>query len=397
MKLALVHESLAESWGAERVLTELRAIFPGAPVFVLESGGTPEEQKNLKVSFIRRLPRWVRRRRWHTPLLPIAPETFDLSAYDVVLSTSSSFAKGIVTRPLTLHLCYCHTPTRFLWDGYAGVRSAFAPWGISRAVFTVLMHVFRLWDRAAARRVDAFFANSETTRMRLQKYYRRDAVVIPPPNRFSSWPIKSVEIQRQYFLFVGRLSPYKNARLTIEAFNKLELPLVVAGEGRERRNLESLAGPSITFKGRVSDHTLAELYAGARAVIFPSDDDFGLVPVEAMSFGTPVIALRRGGATETVVEGLTGEFFDEPLEEFLAEAVRRFLDRERSYDRVKIKAQSAPFSTERFRAAVKRHVSETHLKWCRAQFLFTGTSGKIRSTFVWPRSSIAYSESHPSS
>ena len=179
MNLALVHETLAEPGGAEQVLAELRLVFPTAPVFVLEDAGEPRRDRiDVRSSFLQRVPHWIRRRRWHLPLLPIAAETLDLSAYDVVVSTSSSFAKGIVTRRGTLHICYCHTPTRFLWDAYASARRSFAPGDVRRLLFPPLAHALRLWDRVAAQRVDVFIANSETTRARIEKYYRRSAVVL---------------------------------------------------------------------------------------------------------------------------------------------------------------------------------------------------------------------------
>lgn len=353
MRLALVHESLTALGGAERVLAELVAAFPEAPIYTLE---TLVEApfllgRTLRTSFLNRLPRALRRRRLHLPLLPIAPETFDLSHYDVVVSSASAFSKGIVTRPGTLHICYCHSPTRFLWDAYHRVMEEFPSGTMRRGAFQLLLHGLRLWDRAAARRVDLFLANSETTRARIQKYYGRDATVIPPPLP-PQFVADDAEHPREYFLFVGRLSPYKHASVVLETFNKLELPLVVVGEGREAKKLHQLHGPRVSFRGFVPDQELAALYAGARAVIFPSDDDFGLVPIEAMAQGTPVLALRSGGATETVVEGVTGEFFDEPIEELLADCVRRFLEKERSYNREALRAHAARFSSERFRSEI---------------------------------------------
>ena len=389
-RIALVHEVLTALGGAERVLAELVAAFPEAPVYTLEarrraSFVSPEK---LSMSFVQRLPVVLRRSRLHLPLLPIAAETFDLSAYDVVMSSASGFVKGIITRPGTLHICYCHAPTRFLWDAYHALLNEFPQQTIRRGLFQTLTHGLRLWDRAAARRVDLFLANSETTRQRIQKYYHRDAAVIYPPvalnrsqlptpdlSREASRPAELEErsgmakwdsqlpIQDRYFLFVSRLSPYKGATLTVETFQKLELPLIMVGEGREEKKLRRLQGPNISFRGFVPDEELARLYAGARAVIFPSDDDFGIVPVEAMAHGTPVLALRRGGATETVVEGVTGEFFDEPIEELLADCVRRFLEQEHSYDREVIRAHAAQFSAERFRTEIRAFVGNAWESW----------------------------------
>ncbi len=366
MNVALVHESLATRGGAERVFTELIKTFPDASVYALE-GPTNGDWGKVTTSFLRYIPASLRRRRLSLPMHPIAPETFDLSAADVVISSSSAFAKGIVTRPTTLHLCYCHAPTRFLWDWH-GETVRDAAFGSGRTwALRVILHGFRLWDHAAARRVDQFIANSETTRARIRKYYGRDSDVIYPPVELppSATPLSTTH-PRTYFLFLGRLSPYKRADLVIEAFNKLELPLVVAGEGSELPRLRKLARAGITFLGFVPDEDLAELYARARAVIFPCDDDFGIVPVEAMAAGTPVLALRRGGAMETVIEGVTGEFFDEAEEELLADCVRRFLEQEGSYTVSVLQEHARQFSTDRFRTQIETFVRDTWHRW-RAQ------------------------------
>jgi len=220
-----------------------------------------------------------------------------------------------------------------------------------------------MWDQTSARRVDRFIANSETTRRRIQKYYGRDADVIYPPvdvDRFT--PTAG---NKGYFLLVSRLAPYKRADLVVNTFNKLELPLVVIGTGRDADRLRRLAGLTVTFKGYVPDAELPAFYAGARAVIFPSDDDFGIVPVEAMASGKPVIAFRRGGALETIIEGVTGEFFDEPVEAFLAEAVRQFLEKEKTYDPQRIRRQAEKFSRDVFRAAITKYVERQWNEWQR--------------------------------
>lgn len=364
MRVAIVHESLSETGGAERVLEELTRVFPGSPVYVLDAkknarvGGA-----RVSVSFLRRVPPNFRSRRWALPLYPIASETFDLSASDVVISSSSAFAKGIITRPNTLHICYCHAPTRFLWDAYPEILDEFDPGTFRRGALQLTLHALRLWDRAAARRVDLFVANSETTKARIRKYYGSDATVIAPPVDLERFQTRRAERARRYFLFLGRLSPYKGARLAIQTFNKLELPLRVAGRGRELRDLEKIAGNTITFSGFVPDSALADLYAGARAVVFPSDDDFGIVPVEALASKTPVLALRRGGVVETVIEGTTGEFFDEPLEELLADCVRRFLEKEGTYDVAAMRASAARFSRKNFQTNMRAFVERAWEHW----------------------------------
>lgn len=390
MKIALVHESLTQRGGAERVLEELIRIFPEAPVYTLrmsrqDAWGIPA----VATSFLQRLPASLHEHRLTLPFYPVAPETFDLSEFDVILSSASAFAKGIVTRPGSLHICYCHAPTRFLWDATHEVLGPASPRTWRGRIGGLVFHGLRLWDQTAARRVDAFIANSETTRARIRKYYGRDSVVIYPPvnsERFNAQgrrePDSAIRLgaaeprrkapsgkqgmgsrERRYFLYVGRLSPYKHVGLLIETFNKLELPLLIAGKGRALPELRKRARKHVLFCGFVPDDTLAALYAGARAVVFPSDDDFGLVPVEAMAAGTPVLALRRGGATETVIEGVTGEFFDEPIEELLADCVRRFLEKEHTYRVDALRARAAQFSADRFRERMHAFVTQAWEEW----------------------------------
>lgn len=366
MKVALVHESLTALGGAERVLQELHALFPQAPIYALTHDETFVRSllpgADIHPSFLRHIPRSIRRReRLLLPLLPVVPETFDLSDYDVVISSASAFAKGVVTRPGTLHICYCHAPTRYLWDWYPHVLDDHHLGGIRRGALILLLHYLRMWDQTSARRVDRFIANSQTTRHRIQKYYGRDADVITPPVDIDRFQV--ARGHRGYFLIVSRLSPYKRVDLVVNTFSKLELPLMVVGEGRDQARLARLAGPSVTFRGFVPDSELPSVYAGARAVIFPSEDDFGMVPVEAMASGKPVIAFRRGGALETVVEGETGEFFDEPLEAVLAETIRQFLEKEQQYDPDRIRRHAEQFSRPRFRAAMSQYVEDAWKQW----------------------------------
>jgi glycosyltransferase involved in cell wall biosynthesis len=379
MNVALVHESLTHLGGAERVLRELHGLFPDAPIYALHHDEEVVREllpnADVRLSFLRKFPRFMRRReRLLLPLLPVAPETFDLSDFDVVISSASAFAKGVVTRPGTLHLCYCHSPTRYLWDWYPQIFRERNMRGIKRAAVTALLHGLRLWDQSAARRVDLYVTNSQATRARIRKYYGRDAAVIHPPvdiERFTSQKDAvrrpaAAGIQRDgYFLVVSRLSPYKRTDLVVNTFNKLELPLVVIGSGSEERKLRRLAGPTVSVRGFVPDSELPRWYAGARAVIFAPEDDFGIVPVEAMASGTPVLAFRGGGALETVVEGVTGEFFDEPVEAFLAEAVRRFLEKERHYDSTILRRHAEQFSRSRFRATFMRFLEKAWDQWQR--------------------------------
>lgn len=367
-RMAFIHESLTRLGGAERVLAEMHHLFPRAPIYAILHEDrvvkTLLSDADMRLSHLRRLPRFMKtRERLLTPFLPVIPESFDLSEYQIVVSSASAFAKGVVTRPGTLHICYCHSPTRYLWDWHANSVREQGKSFVTRIPTAFLLHILRMWDVAAAARVDRFIANSHTTAARIRKYYARESDVIYPPvnvDRFSPGTGDG-----QYFLIVSRLSPYKYVDLAVSVFNKLELPLVVAGEGRDRKRLERMAGKNITFLGFVPEHKLPSLYAGARAVLFPGEDDFGIVPVEAFASGRPVIALRRGGATETVVEHVTGEFFDEPHEAMLAEAVRQFLTREEQYRPDVIRAHAQQFSASRFRSELNDFVWRAWEEWQR--------------------------------
>jgi len=371
MKVALVHESLTRLGGAERVLAEMHSIYPSAPIYALLHEDRVVQNlfpdAHVHLSFLRRFPEYVRKReRLFLPILPVVPETFDLSLYDVVISSASAFAKGVVTRPGTLHICYCHSPTRYLWDWYPQIFKENSFGKFRGSLLAILLHYLRLWDQAAARRVDKFIANSKATQERIRKYYGRDSEVIYPPvdvNKF-----KPTEKNEGYFLVVSRLSPYKRVDLAVNAFNKLEIPLVIVGEGRERQKLEKMSQKNIKFKGFVPDKELPEIYAGARALIFPGEDDFGIVPVEAMASGKPVIALKKGGAIETIIPGVTGEFFEEPHEAILAEVVRQFLEKEETYRTDLIRTQAEKFSKENFRNKIISFVEKTWQEWEKSKF-----------------------------
>jgi len=234
--------------------------------------------------------------------------------------------------------------------------------GKGRKIFArLLLNYIRMWDKAAADRPDFFIANSRSTQTRIEKYYRRESVVVYPPVDImgTKFPIGDL-VPNDYFLIVSRLSPYKKVEIAIEAMNKLDLPLIVIGEGEAKyvKYLKSIAGPKTKFLGWKSDENVKKYFASCRAFLFPGEDDFGIAPVEAMSFGRPVIALRKGGATETIIEGETGEFFDEPMIEVLADAVRRFQENEKNYDPAKIREQAEKFSKEKFVENMKRVVRE---------------------------------------
>ncbi|MFH1461025.1 MAG: glycosyltransferase, partial [Patescibacteria group bacterium] len=247
---------------------------------------------------------------------------FDLSQYDLVLSDSSSYAKGVITSPKTLHICYCHTPIRYAWDDSHKYIEEFGYPGPIKKIIPFFMNYIRLWDEQAAQRVDYFIANSNFVAKRIEKYYRRQAEVINPPVKASLFYI--VSKPDPYFLMVGRFLPYKRFDLAIKAFNQLGWPLKIIGDGPERKKLQAIAKSNIEFIGLVSDDQLKDYYAHCRAFIFPQEEDFGITAVEAMAAGRPVIAYQGGGALEIIESGLTGLFFKEQTHDCLIEALKRF-------------------------------------------------------------------------
>lgn len=355
MKLALVHDYLIQNGGAEKVLEVFGSLWPDSPIYTLlfDPTSLPAFQaRDVRTSFLARLPLGQRKYQWYLPLMPTATEQYDLSDYDVVLSSTSAFAKGVITRDDALHICYCHTPTRYLWsDTHSYIEELRVP-GFVKMLLPPVLSRLRLWDKTAADRVDVFVANSKTVRSRIQKYYRREAHVIHPPVDTQRFSISSEP--KNYFLTGGRLVAYKRYDLVIQAANRTKLPLKVFGTGPIEDSLKKMAGSHIEFLGRVSQEEQARLYAGALAFIHPQEEDFGITPVESMASGRPVIAYKKGGATETVVEGLSGEFFEEQIWEELADLMLRF--DERRYSPQAIKTHAEQFSRERFEHEMKSFV-----------------------------------------
>ncbi len=346
MRVAIVHFWLVGIWGGEKVLDALLDLYPDADIFTHVSvpDALPERmRRRIKgTTFINRLPGARRHYQKYLPLMPLALEQLDLTEYDLVISSEAGPAKGVITRPETLHLCYCHSPMRYAWNMYAEYMQQLK-WPL-RPIARLLMHRIRLWDRASADRVDRFIANSQTVERRIAKYYRRDSLVLYPPvavERFTP-----TQEHDGSYLFVSRLVPYKRADLAIEVFNQLGKPLLIVGGGPDETRLRAMAGPSIKFLGRVSDKELDSLYQSCRALVFPAEEDFGMVPVEAMAAGKSVVALARGGASETVVDGVTGVHFDTPTAESLKAAVERL--ETIAFDAMTITAHAATFGKARF-------------------------------------------------
>lgn len=360
MKIALVHDYLVQYGGAERVLEAFTELFPYAPIYTLihddEAMRGQFRDKRIYTSFLQNMPFSRKRHRFFPPLMPLAIEEFDFSQYDIVLSDSSSYAKGIITRPETLHICYMHTPMRYAWDDCQKYTQDFGFPNIIKRLVPFFMSPIRLWDKASADRVDRFLANSEFVAKRIRKYYRKDALVIHPPVNVDKFFLAEQEDRQDYFLMVGRLIAYKRHDIAIEAFNRLKLPLKIIGRGPELERLKKIAGPTIEFLGRVPEEDLPRYYARCRGFIFPQEEDFGIVAIEAMASGRPLIAYRGGDIVEHMEEGKMGVYFNEQTADAIVKAVEGF--DEKRYDPAFIRERALRFDKERFKATMKDYVTD---------------------------------------
>jgi glycosyltransferase involved in cell wall biosynthesis len=355
MRVALVHDALNQYGGAEKVLEEFHAMFPEAPIFcpVYRPDVMPKDFQNwdIRQSWMARLPGANRYHRLVFPLYPYAMHGTDLSDYDLILSSSFNFAHNVVTPTDSCHVCYCHSPSRFLWDfeGYAK-REQFS--ALKRGMIHPFLPSLRTQDVVSSLGVDSWIATSRLVQKRIRKVYRRRSTIIAPPVDLGQFaPAASHD---GYYLVLMRLVPWKRADLAIEACNALGLKLVVAGDGRDRARLERMAGPTVSFVGRVEGQRKADLFARCAAFILPAIEDFGITPLEAMAAGRPVIALDEGGALDTVVPGSTGEFFTAQTAQSLMDVLRTF-DPDR-YDPAAIRRHAEAFGKERFRARIQAHI-----------------------------------------
>lgn len=360
MKLALVHDWLNQIGGAEDVLATLVDLYPQHPIYT--SIYAPEimpafyHEWDIRTLWLDKLPAIYQHHQPYLPLYPIAWNNLDLSAYDVILSNKSGFCHGLHFDPSSsIHVCYCLAPTRYVWQLDAYVARE----GFSKPLEMVLRPIvegLKRWDYAAAQRVTHFIAISSEIQERIQHYYGRDAAIIYPPvatERFQPVPADDVE---DYFLIVSRLIPYKRIDLAVRAATQLNLPLKIGGKGRDLERLQALAGPTVEFLGYVPDEDLPQLMAKAKAFLFPGLEDFGITPVQAQAAGRPVIAYKGGGALDTVVEGITGEYFTEQTAESLAEALASF-DASR-YDTAVIRQNAFRFDTTIFNAQISAFVEQ---------------------------------------
>ena len=390
-KVAIVHDFLIYYGGAEKVLETLAEMFPEAPIYTLlydkERMRGEFSDREIRTSFLQKFPKFLRRKtKYLLPFLPTAPEIFDLREFDLVISSSGAWSKGIVTKLNTAHIAYIHSPMRYAWDyneRYINQVPS-SRFQVPKFIIRIILNYLRLWDKMAADRPDYLIVNSRYTQERIKKYYRRESQVIyPPANRetqIAKHESQSMHIIQQanlnnqasnlevdprstihdprYFLVVSRLSAYKKIDAIINAFNKLGLPLLVVGEGEQKKYLKSIAGNNVKILGWQSEEKIKKYYQNARALVAASVEDFGLSPVEAMSFGVPVVALREGGFLETIIEGKTGEFFDASTPEVIADGVRRFIENENDYNREEIKKRAKEFSKEKFIRKMESFINE---------------------------------------
>ena len=372
IKIALVHDFLVQNGGAEKVLIGLSEMYPDAPIFTLlydeEKMDPIFKDKDIRPSYLQNFPKFLKRRyQWLAPFFPVICETFDLREFDLVISSSGAWSKGIVTKLNTVHVAYLHSPMRFVWDYSDQYVRDIKEKKLSFFIRSVFSY-FRMWDRLAADRPDYLISNSAYTQKRIEKYYRRESrVIYPPVSNRNQQPVTSNQEEKvtsyqlpvaDYFLVVSRLSPYKKIDLVVEAFNKLGLPLVIIGQGQQEKYLRKIAKPNVSILGWQNDAVVQKYYQDAIGFIFPGVDDFGIAPVEAMSAGVPVVAFREGGACETVIEGVTGEFFDAQTPEVLADGIRRFMLNKDNYNKETIIKRAQEFSKERFKREFGEYIEK---------------------------------------
>ena len=352
MRVALVHDWFTVYAGAERVVEQILRVLPQADVYALVDFLKEEERgflqgKRAQVSFIQRLPKAQQRYRTYLPLMPLAIEQFDLRGYDLVISSSHAVAKGVITGPDQLHICYCHSPIRYAWDlQHEYLKESGLERGVKSWIARALLHYLRLWDSRTANGVDVFIANSRYIARRILKVYRRQAEVIYPPVDVEAFTLR--QDKEDFYLTASRMVPYKRIDLIVEAFSQMpDKRLVVIGDGPEMPKVRAKAGPNVTLLGYQPFEVLRDYMQRAKAFVFAAEEDFGIAPVEAQACGTPVIAFGKGGATETVLAGETGVFFQDQNVSSLIKAIEEF--EKLRFDPLRVRKNAERFSSERFR------------------------------------------------
>lgn len=353
MQIALVHDFLLRLGGAERVLKTLSEMYPDAPIFTLlhdeEKTGSAFPKAKIIASKLQKLPALVRKNhRFLLPLMPRSVEEWDFSAFDMVISSNSAFAHGIITPPKTHHLCYFHSPMRYCWDWTHEYAKENRIGGLKKIALAAILKRLREWDQTAADRPDTAIANSKHVQRRIKKYYRRGSRVIYPPVDISRF--KTSRTSEDFFLIISTLTPYKRIDLAIQLFNKIRRKLVIIGDGPQKEFLQNISGDTIEFLGFTDDETATGYLRNCRALIFPGEEDFGITPIEAMACGKPVLAYAEGGAAESVIEGVTGEFFNEPTVASMEDGLAHLM--KNAYSPKKCRQQAEKFRKDIFISAM---------------------------------------------
>lgn len=358
MRVAIVHYWLVTMRGGEKVVESLCELFPQADIFTHvydpEAISPAIRRHKVTTTFIQKLPWATKKYQYYLPLMPLALEQLDLRDYDLVISSESGPAKGVITRFDALHICYCHTPMRYVWEMYHEYLSHAGR--LTRLIMPPFIHYLKIWDYVSAGRVDHFVANSSFVASRIKKHYRRTAEVIHPPVATSDFSVS--QVHDDFYLVLGQLVRYKRVDIAVEAFNRLGRQLVVIGEGEALEEIKRAAGPHIQVLGRQSFPVIRDYLSRCRALIFPGIEDFGIVPVEAMACGKPVIAFKAGGALETVVDGITGLFFSEQTPDSLSAAVALFETRENDFIPEQIARHAQQFDRELFKQRISGMIDQ---------------------------------------
>jgi glycosyltransferase involved in cell wall biosynthesis len=351
-RVAIIHYWLVGMRGGERVLERLISLFPEAHIFTHVYDPTAVSatirDRPVKTSFIQGLPGATRHYQKYLPLMPMALEALDLRGFDLVISSESGPAKGVIAAPDALHLSYVHSPMRYLWDHYHDYRESAG--ALTRLMMPPLFHYLRQWDESSAARVDHFVANSSFIRRRIARAWRRDADIVHPPVAVEEF--RPVDQPGSHFLWVGQMIAYKRPDIVVEAFNRLGLPLVMVGDGDMAGRIARMAGPNITIHSRLDFAKLKQAYASCRALIFSAEEDFGIVPVEANASGRPVIAYGRGGIRDSIIPDQTGVFFDEQTSDSIMQAIQRFETWFPDFSPADAIANAARFSPQVFDAGI---------------------------------------------
>lgn len=360
MRVAFIHDWLNGMRGGERCLDALCEIYPDAHLYSLfhEPGKLSPtiEEMFIHTSFIQKLPFVFKKYRHYLPLFPVAIEQFDLRGYDLVVSLSHCVANGVITSPHTCHIGYTFTPMRYAWDLYHDYFGGDRSRGLARILIPFFMNYLRMWDISASKRVDDFIAISHHVRKRIEKHYRRQADVIYPPVNTDFYTPDPQILREEFFLIAGAFGPYKRIDLAVEAFNRLKRPLKIIGNGQDAKRLQAMAGPTIEFLFDPSNEEIRDHYRRCQALIFPGEEDFGIMPVEAQACGTPVIAFAKGGALETTLDRKTGFWFSEQTPEAIMAAVQQF--ESFSFDPTTIRTHACRFAKQRFQQEMQTYIEE---------------------------------------